>query len=77
MFTDMFGNEIKVGDYLAYAEMENKTRAVQNIYKVDKIDKQLHCKRICSNMSYYHNSIKKILCAGEKAIILKEYKEST
>jgi len=74
MFKDMFGEGVKVGDYLAYAELENKTRAVQNIYIVDTIDKQLHCVRV-SGTDYDKGTMKRLQCAGEKAIILKDYKE--
>lgn len=71
----MFGEEIKVGDYLAYAELEHKTRAVQNIYIVDTIDNQLHCVRVSGTTGYYIGRMKRLQCAEEKAIILKDYKE--
>jgi len=76
MFKDMFGEEIKVGDYLAYAELEFKTRAIQNIYKVEKIDKQLHCMCVEST-SYFEGKTKRLQCTAEKAIILKDYEENT
>jgi len=75
MFKDMFGEEIKVGDYLAYAELNGKT-AVQNIRKVTAIDKSLHT--VVVKTFGWNNSVgstKKIQCAGEKAIILKDFKE--
>lgn len=75
MFKDMFGNEIKVGDYLAYAELKHQTRAVQNIYKVDIIDNQLRCILVAPEDSYYKGKIKRLQCSGEKAIILNDYKE--
>ena len=77
MFKDMFGNGIKVGDYLAYAELEHQTRAVQNIYMVDIIDNQLRCTLVKSSNSYYLGKVKRLQCASEKAIILKDYKEET
>lgn len=76
MFKDMFGEEIKVGNYLAYAELYCKTRAVQNIYRVEKIDKQLHC--LCvESTGYQEGKTKRLQCSAEKAIILKDYKEDS
>jgi len=73
--TDMFGNTLNIGDYFAYAELQNKTRAVVNIYQVIATSPDRFNARIV-RMSGYESmkGSKFVQCASEKAILLKDFK---
>ena len=72
---DMFGEELKVGDYFAYAELRFKTRAVQNIYQVVDIEPRFNARSVLIDGSKITGS-KYVQCAHEKAILLKDFKEN-
>jgi hypothetical protein len=72
---DLFGEELKIGDYFAYAELRRKTRAVQNIYQVIAIEPRFNARVVQIDGNKVSGS-KFIRCAHEKAILLKDFKEN-
>jgi hypothetical protein len=72
---DMFGEELKVGDYFAYAELRLKHRAVQNIYQVVGVKPRFNASPVLIDGVKRFGS-KFVKCAQEKAILLKDFKEN-
>ena len=72
---DMFGEELKVGDYFAYAELHYKTRAAQNIYQVLAVSPRFNA-RIVQIDGNKKSGSKYVQCAHEKAILLRNFKEN-
>jgi hypothetical protein len=72
---DLFGEELKIGDYFAYAELRAGTRAVQNIYQVVAIEPRFNA-RVVQIDGKKASGSKFVQCAHEKAILLKDFKEN-